>query len=155
MKNKIIYSLCASSLIFTGLSGCKAPPLAFARQKNISENNISRTDAQNCWIKMLNEKNPQLHDAVVGAMLLSKDSNKEIFILRNIQPDSTGLIKRSKYRLSTIRGDAENILSVDFKNKYISFDHFNESEGPSIETAYDKVFVDHKINLYYAELNIK
>ena len=100
------------------------------------------------WIKLLNIENSQLHDAVIAAMLFSKDTNKEIFVLETT--NST-----LKYCLSVERGNAENILSYSHKDKYFSFDHYNSKHGPSVKYAEEVLIVDKKIQKYYSELGIK
>ena len=140
-------SLFAASLIIACFTG-----YAFTNRtsnKNAQYvNYVCREDSQNKWIKILNDKNPELHDAIIGAMLLSKDTGKEIFVLRK----SEGKLK---YAISVIRGNAENILSYDYKTRYLSFDHDSEDDGPSLQTAENILVIEKKIDSYYKELNIK
>lgn len=110
---------------------------------------VSRIELQNYWIKAINIKNPELHDAIVAAMLLSMDAGKEIFVLRNNEGG------KLKYRLSTNRGNADNILSYSHKDRYISFDHYNVTDGPLIETVSNQLLIERKLDSYYQELGIK
>lgn len=154
MKNKIIISIgvfLASAITASYLISASKSPKHFQRDTEF----VSRQESQNFWIKMLNEKNPDLHDAVIAAMLLSKDSGKEIYVLHNSKTNALGFPNRLKYRISTERGTVDNILSFDYSTKYISFDHFNSNDGPTIEHVHNKIIVDRKIGSYYSELGIK
>lgn len=111
---------------------------------------VSRNDAQSRWIKMMEQKNPELHDAIIAAMLISKDMNREIFVLKKENPN-----KKLKYQLSNERGHADNLLSYSYKNNWFSFDHYNDNDGPWLSTAENQLFVERKISRYYKELNIK
>jgi len=133
------------------LPGAPGYPLAALEKTEY----VSREEVQNFWIKMMNEKNPELHDALISAMLLSKDTGKEIFVLHNSKTNSLSNSNKLKYRLSTQRGTEDNILSFTYDTKYISFDHFRASDGPSLEESYNKIIIQRKINAYYSELNIK
>lgn len=140
-------SLYVASLIVAGFTG-------YAISNRPVKENIQyidyvfREDSQNKWIKILNNKNPELHDAVIAAMLVSKDTGKEMFVLR--KQDG-----KLKYTISPSRGNADNILSFDYKTRYLSFDHYNEEDGPSLQAAENILVIDKKIALYYKELNIK
>lgn len=109
----------------------------------------SREDVRSKWIRILNEKNPQLHDAMLAAMIASKASNKEIFILTN---DKNA---KMKYKLSLTRGNADNILSYNHKINYISFDHYSDNEGPTLTSVENMICVERKIAVFYKELGIK
>lgn len=137
--------------------------LSFANAKPAAKiNYVTRIDAQNYWIKQLSVKNSKLHDTIIAAMILSKDTNKEIFVLRvnyplslqgrmNPELPSPGI----QYRLSTTRGNADNILSYSHKIRYFSFDHYSEHDGPSLQAAQDQLFIDRQINSYYQELEVR
>lgn len=142
-------------LAFTVLSFANAKPAAKTYY-------VTRTDAQNYWIKQLSVKNSKLHDTIIAAMILSKDTNKEIFVLKVNYPLSIqdrmnpGLPSPEiQYRLSTTRGNADNILSYNHKIRYFSFDHYSENDGPSLQAAQDKLSLDRQINSYYQELGVR
>jgi len=161
MKNKINISVLGVSIAIAVVVGYLTgfPANAFNllnKNKSLEKAEyVSREEVQNFWIKMMNEKNPELHDALIAAMLLSKDTGKEIFVLHNSKTNSLSNSNKLKYRLSTQRGTVDNILSFTYDTKYISFDHFRASDGPSLEESYNKIIIQRKINAYYSELNIK
>lgn len=111
---------------------------------------IPRLETQARWIRLLDKNNPELHDAIIAAMLVSKDSGKEIFVLRENKEN-----KKLKYRLSLVRGNANNMLSYTHYNRWFSFDHYNDKDGPWLSTAENQLFIENKINRYYKELEIK
>ena len=122
-----------------------------SKQRKFSEEiNVSRMETQARWIKMLDKSNPELHDAVIAAMLVSKDSGKEVFVLRENDAN-----KKLKYKLSILRGNADNIMSYTHKDSWFSFDHYNDKDGPWLSTAENQLFIENKLNRYYKELNIK
>ena len=145
MRRWLVTSILVVVLISFGYLAHQA-----SKHKKIPTNDyVSRIDSQNYWIKAINIKNPELHDAIVAAMLLSKDTSKEIFVLRNSEGG------KLKYRLSTNRGNADNILSYSHKDRYISFDHYNVTDGPLIETTSNQLLIERKLDSYYQELGIK
>lgn len=145
MRRWLVTSILVVVLISFGYLAHQA-----SKHKKIPTNDyVSRIDSQNYWIKAINIKNPELHDAILAAMLLSKDTSKEIFVLRNSEGG------KLKYRLSTNRGNADNILSYSHKDRYISFDHYNVTDGPLIETASNQLLIERKLDSYYQELGIK
>ena len=122
-----------------------------SKERKVSEEaTVSRMEAQARWIKMLDKSNPELHDAVIAAMLVSKDSGKEVFVLRENDAN-----KKLKYKLSILRGNADNIMSYTHKDSWFSFDHYNDKDGPWLSTAENQLFIENKLNRYYKELNIK
>lgn len=142
--------------IVVGFACLSIASAAFVFSLGLKERNfkeeiaITRLEAQARWIKMLDKSNPELHDAVIAAMLVSKDSGKEVFVLRENDAD-----KRFKYKLSILRGNADNIMSYTYKDSWFSFDHYNDKDGPWLSTAENQLFIENKINKYYKELNIK
>ena len=145
MRRWLVTSILVVVLISFGYLAHQA-----SKHKKIPTNDyVSRIDSQNYWIKAINIKNPELHDAIVAAMLLSKDTSKEIFVLRNSEGG------KLKYRLSTNRGNADNILSYSHKDRYVSFDHYNVTDGPLIETTSNQLLIERKLDSYYQELGIK
>ena len=144
-KNIVVGFVCISiaSTAFVFALGSKD-------RKFSEEATFSRMEAQARWIKMLDKNNPELHDAVIAAMLVSKDSGKEVFVLRENAPN-----KKLKYKLSVLRGNEDNILSYTHKDSWFAFDHYNDNDGPWLSTAENQLFIENKLNKYYKELNIK
>lgn len=140
-------------LIFKWLDNRNSPTdkeLYEAIARGIDTEMLAEKELQGKWIKLLNERNPELHDAVIAAMLLSKDINTEIFLHHNTKED-----RKLKYVISDKRGDAENILSYNHKTHSFSFDHYSEKDGPSMQTVEDREVINKKINKYYEELGVK
>lgn len=145
-KNIAFFSLHSIIIISIGFAFSIWP-----KERKFSEEiDVSRMETQSRWIKMLDKSNPELHDAVIAAMLVSKDSGREVFILRENDAN-----KKLKYKLSILRGNADNIMSYNHKDSWFSFDHYNAKDGPSFSTAENQLFIENKLNRYYKELNIK
>ena len=144
-KNIVVGFVCISiaSTAFVFALGSK-------ERKFSEEATFSRMEAQARWIKMLDKSNPELHDAVIAAMLVSKDSGKEVFILRGNDTS-----KKLRYKLSILRGNEDNIMSYVHKDSWFTFDHYNDKDGPWLSTAENQLFIENKLNGYYRELNIK
>lgn len=130
--------------VYFGYQNTKPIQVVYAKENEV----LSHQQSVHEWIKLLNLENPELHDAVVVAMLLSKDFGKEIFVLDNASD-------HLKYRLSLERGNADNILSYSYKDKFMSFDHYSVKHGPSVKYAEQAYLVDKQILRYYSELGIK
>lgn len=116
----------------------------------VSDDFAPRQEVYSRWIKELNKSNSQLHDAILAAMLASKVSGKEVFILHNNVQHA-----KLRYNLSYQRGGAENILSYNFNENYFSFDHYSTNEGISLPSAENMIIIDRKLQKFYKELSIK
>lgn len=118
--------------------------------KNQTDDVRNTKSVQRNWLMMLNLQKPDLHDAIVAAMLASKSSGKEVFVLKEDAP-----LSKLSYKLSFIRGGADNLLSYTHDERLFSFDHYNEKTGPTLAMAENAMYINNKIINYYAELGIK
>ncbi len=131
-------------------SGPTDKELYEAIARGVETERLTAKDLQSKWIKSLNESNPELHDAIIAAMLISKDANVEIYLHRNI-----GENKKFKYTISDKRGDAENILSYNYKTDFFTFDHYSIDDGFTMQMVENREIINRKINKYYEELGVK
>lgn len=146
MKKHTIIIACVTAFVLSVAAAVLYP----TKKKEPIDEYITRQESQSRWIRMLNQENSQLHDAVLAAMLASKASGKEVFIQIEQYP-----LSRFKYKLSYERGGAENLLSYNHVGGYFSFDHYSEKIGPTLTAAENMIVIDRKINRYYSELGIK
>ena len=188
MKNIIITGTCLFTFIAVSAAAWNfaarttpAPVIATVKvTPKYIDSSISPAEIRTKWIKLLNQHNPELHDAVLACMLASKVSGKEVFILvENNEARTTAeeyifrdglkyklsyerggveqyLFRgKLKYKLSYERGGAESIMSYSHKENWFSFDHYNEKMGPTMAMAESMIVIDQRIGKYYTELGIK
>lgn len=159
MKNIIITGTCLFTFIAASAAAWNfaarttpAPVIATVKvTPKYIDSSISPAEIRTKWIKLLNQHNPELHDAVLASMLASKASGKEVFIWNESEDATTKL----KYKLSYERGGAENLFSYSHKDKWFSFDHYSEKLGPTLQMAESMITIEQRIGKYYTELDIK
>jgi len=167
MKNIIIVGTCLFTFIAASAAAwnfaartTSAPVIATVKVTPKTVDTVSVNDIRTRWIKLLNQHNPELHDAVLACMLASKVSGKEVFILTENNEARTAAeeyIFRDglKYKLSYERGGVESIMSYSHKENWFSFDHYNEKMGPTMAMAESMIIIDQRIGKYYTDLGIK
>ena len=147
--------LLALSVTLFGCAACKTSNQSLPAKsfKTAAEVTVSRADAQNLWLKKLEVAKPDLHAMTLLAMLLSKDTGKEIFVVAKTNSFNTRIV----YLVTPVRGGSENLFSYDFKNNYFSFDHYNllSKDGPSLADATYELEISRRVQGYYKELGVK
>ena len=147
--------LLALSVTFFGCAACKTsnPSLPAKSFKATGDFSVSRSDAQNFWLRKLEQEKPDLHAMTLLAMLLSKDTGKEIFVVAK----TNSFNSRTVYLVTPVRTGSENLFSYDFKNNYFSFDHYNLlfKDGPSLSDASYELEIARRVQGYYKELGVK
>ena len=162
MIKKYLHPIVAASLSISLLLGCAAcktntssggslPAKSF--NKNSGDFSVSRADAQNFWLRKLEQDKPELHAMTLLAMLLSKDTGKEIFVVAK----TNNLNSRVVYLVTPVRGGSESLFSFSFKDNYFSFDHYNllSKDGPSLADATYELEISRRVQGYYKELGVK
>ena len=187
MKNIIIVGTCLFTFIAASAAAwnfaartTSAPVIATVKVTPKTVDTVSVNDIRTRWIKLLNQHNPELHDAVLACMLASKVSGKEVFILTENNEARTAAEEyifrdglkyklsyerggveqylfrgKLRYKLSYERGGVESIMSYSHKENWFSFDHYNEKMGPTMAMAESMIVIDQRIGKYYTELGIK
>ena len=89
------------------------------------------TEVRNAWFKALDRENPDLHDSLLVALHLSRETGKEVFVRRLEIEGAKSPPQR--YRVSTERGGADNVVGVNFATREFLFDHYLPTDGPSIQ----------------------
>lgn len=89
------------------------------------------TEVRNAWFEALDLANPDLHDSLLVALQLSRQTGAEVFVLRlEIEGAKTS---PQRYRVSAKRGDADNVVGVNFAKREFLFDHYLPTDGPSMQ----------------------
>ena len=109
---------------------------------------VSKEEARNAWFIHLAENNMNLYDAVVRAVIISQRSNKDVYISR----DRTN--KVTHYTLSEKNMGGANVLSVNYPNREIVFDHYNDSDGRPMSIFVEKIYVDKKTDMLHSQLKL-
>ena len=91
----------------------------------------SVTEVRDAWFEALDLANPDLHDSLLVALHLSRQTGKEVFVRRLEIEGAKSPPQR--YRVSTERGGADNVVGVNFATREFLFDHYLPTDGPSIQ----------------------
>ena len=84
------------------------------------------------WFTQLDEVNFALHDTLLKALFVSRRLGKEVFVLRiSAERGSEDLFKR--YKVSTDRGGADNVVGVNWATREFRLDHYLPTDGPTID----------------------
>lgn len=124
------------------LAGCSRRPTMEAQHGDdydFEGITLSRAQVKNSWMTSLSEKNPRLYIEVAKAMISSRKMNRPIYIHK----DSTNGV--SYYYMSLESGGGKDVIIADYPTKEIRFDHYNESDGPSIMDTAVKIWIDMKV----------
>ena len=137
------------------------PPLGTSPMEEGKDETLARNGVvipmgrvRNEWFKKLDEVNPQLHDTLLEALFLSRQSGKQVYVLkRRLGTDEKpGPVV---YAPSLTRGGADNLLSVQFSDRSFHFDHFDTKEdGPTLEQVRERMFTEERIRRLKRDLGI-
>jgi hypothetical protein len=89
------------------------------------------TVVRKAWFKALDRENPNLHDRLLVALHLSRETGKEVFVRRLEIEGAKSPPQR--YRVSTERGGADNVVGVNFATREFLFDHYLPTDGPTMQ----------------------
>jgi len=135
------------TLIIVG--GCASNKRSGTRHISYSDGiHVSKEEARNAWFIHLAENNMSLYDAVVRAVIISQRSDKDIYISRN------RINKVTHYTLSEKNMGEANVLSVNYSNREIIFDHYNDSDGRPMSIFVEKIYVDKKTDMLHRQLKL-
>ena len=109
---------------------------------------------RNEWFEELNKVNPQLHDTLLEALFLSRQSGKPVFVSKR-RLETEGKPGPLVYAPSLKRGGADNLLSVRFSDRSFRLDHFDAKEdGPTLEQVRERLYTEERIRKLKRELGI-
>ena len=110
------------------------------------------TQVRNAWFEELDRVNPQLHDVLLVALTESRQTGREVFILKRTLGESENT--QVLYAASLERGGADNLMGVNYDTREFTFDHFNEADGPSLETIRNHLYNEERIRIIKRDLGI-
>lgn len=134
-----IYATILSLLLFAGCSSKSSMEARGGDDYDFEGITLSRAQVKNSWMTSLSEKNPRLYLEVAKAMMASRKMNRSIYIHK----DSTNGV--SYYYMSLESGGGKDLIIADYPTKEIRFDHYNESDGPSMMDTEVKIWIDMKV----------
>ena len=89
------------------------------------------TEVRDAWFEALDLANPDLHDSLLLALHLSRQTGAEVFVRRlKVEGAKT---PPQRYRVSVERGSSDNVVGVNFATREFLFDHYLPADGPSIQ----------------------
>ncbi|MDC0143738.1 hypothetical protein OAK45_04310 [Verrucomicrobia bacterium] len=89
------------------------------------------TEVRNTWFEALNLANPDLHDSLLMALHLSRQTGAEVFV-RRLEIEGAKTMPQ-RYRVSAERGSSDNVVGVNFATREFLFDHYLPADGPSMQ----------------------
>ena len=113
---------------------------------------LPMAQVRNAWFEELDRVNPQLHDVLLVALTESRQTGREVFILKRTLGESENT--QVLYAASLERGGADNLMGVNYDTREFTFDHFNEADGPSLETIRNHLYNEERIRIIKRDLGI-
>lgn len=146
MSKRILVSLAA---IILGWTGCVSSSRDIYQRNDLT---LSMATVRNAWLEELDRVNPDLHDSILIALVRSRQTGREVFIHKRTIGE--GEAARAFYGTSMERAGAENLMGVNFATREFLFDHFNNDDGPSLETIRERLFAREAIRKVKRDLGI-
>ena len=87
----------------------------------------------NAWFKELDQANFPLHDKLLEALFISRQTGKEVFVRRIMTEGGNQDIPLKRYRVSTERGGADNVVGVNYATGEFRLDHYLAADGPTLD----------------------
>ena len=112
----------------------------------------SATEVRNAWFEALDLANPDLHDSLLVALHLSRQTGAEVFVRRLEIEGAKSPPQR--YRVSTERGGADNVVGVNFATREFLFDHYLPTDGPTLNEIRQSLRNDTRIRELKKDLGI-
>ena len=113
---------------------------------------LPMAQVRNAWFEELDRVNPQLHDVFLVALTERRETGREVFILKRTLGESENT--QVLYAASLERGGADNLMGVNYDTREFTFDHFNEADGPSLETIRNHLYNEERIRIIKRDLGI-
>ena len=117
-----------------------------------SQGKLTESAVLNAWFEDLDRENFMLHDSLLEALFISRQTGKTVFVLRGTAEGAKTPSRR--YRVSMERGGADNIVGVNHASREFLFDHFLPSDGPSLQQARQRHRYDERIRGLKKDLGI-
>jgi hypothetical protein len=147
MNSHWIALLIAITLLGVACSSTQPEP-AYIR----NDITLPMAQVRNAWFKELDRANPQLHDVLLVALAESRRSDREVFILKRTLGE--GENASTLYTASLERGGSDNLMSVNYSTREFMFDHFGESDGPTLEETRNRLYNEERIRIIKHDLGI-
>ena len=143
MKN-IIFAL---FILTTGCATKTAQILAKNDFVHYEGARLSRVEVMDHWLTELSKKNLRLYVHVANATVLSKRVNKKVYILKKY------VGKTPLYKLSYETGHGKDLIVIDANKNEVTFEHYNDEDGPPLTDSMDEIWLDIKIKQINSTIN--
>ena len=108
---------------------------------------LPRVKVMDHWLTELSEKNLRLYVHVANATVVSKKTNKKVYILKSY------VGKTPVYKLSYETGHGEDLITVNANKNEITFEHYSGEDGPSLTDSMDEVWFNIRIKKINSTIN--
>ena len=126
--------------------------ISCASTSSISQGKLNEPAVLNAWFEDLDRENFMLHDTLLEALFISRQTGKTVFVLR-VTVEGAETPPRL-YRVSLERGGADNIVGVNHASREFLFDHFLPSDGPTLQQTRRRLHYDGRIRGLKRDLGI-
>lgn len=110
---------------------------------------LSKSEIREYWLTSLSDKNPYLYMEVARAIIYSRKHKRTIYVLRDTSKNGMTF-----YYPALESGHGKDVVTIDYENKELRFDHFSDSDGPSIWDSAQKIWIDKKVKEINKEVKI-
>ena len=117
-----------------------------------SQGKLTESAVLNAWFEDLDRENFMLHDTLLEALFISRQTGKTVFVLRGTVEETE--TPPRLYRVSMERGGADNIVGVNHASREFLFDHFLPSDGPTLQQTRRRLQYDGRIRGLKRDLGI-
>ncbi len=109
---------------------------------NAPDRPVSESTVLNAWFEALDRENFALHDELLKALFLSRNTGHEVFVRRLVLDEEAGGEADSvprRYHVSLERGGADNVVGVNFATREFRLDHFTPADGPTLQQVRERL----------------
>ena len=110
--------------------GCVTQPVA-------PQDPPSDSQVLNAWFEDLDRENFELHDTLLKALFVSRQTGKVAFV-RRLEPEGAEEPQRL-YFVSLERGGSDNIVGVNHATREFLFDHFLPIDCPTLNQSRERL----------------
>ena len=146
MSKRILVS---ATVLLAVLAGC-ATGTGEVYQRN--DLRLPMADIRNAWLEELDRSNPELHDTILIALVLSRQAGREVFVHKRTVGE--GEAAQVFYGTSMERGGSENLMSVNYATREFLLDHFTPADGPTLQAMREQLFAKERIRAIKRDLGI-
>ena len=133
------------------VSGCSSSNIAYDSHKYIliEDLKVPKSEVRAAWFEHLANQNPNLYNILMRSMIISQKTGKKIYITRRTTNNSTPY-----YTMDSENQGGGNIMSVNWPQRMINFDHYNRGDGKLMSDFETEWYIREKTRILNNQLRI-